>query len=381
MSGSLSVRRQHAPSGADAVASARIALAVFLGSVFLAAAPQLRAQSDSSTQDSQDVAQAARQERARKQQPAGQHHVYTNEDLRRGKILTQEDQSRAAAAKQKPQPALTAKPEQQPLDANSGKRQEPLGDVARRYRNARRERQHPSPFHLPADQPELAAPKMLAPLPALKPNPQPRPQPPAKDFLLMNPSVPANRAPVVSSPSLRPVPPHRVDPFSRRQQPIPPAVAIRPHEPRASVKPDFAAPSLEIPSNRSAFGTAPAVAASPVNAVVVRSGDTLWALSRRHLGRGTRWLELMAANPNLPDPTRLAPGTTLVLPSRSLTHHAKPAPASVTVQAGDTLSKIAQAAYGHASAWTCIAKGNPSLSNPHLLAIGQSVALPASCSR
>src|SRR4029077_5961431 len=107
--------------------------------------------------------EAARQERARKQQ--GTKHVYTNEDLRRGKILSPEDQSRAAAANRKPHAAPPAKPDAEPLDANSNTPQEPLGDVARRYRNARRDSERTSPFHLPSNQPELAAPKILAPLP------------------------------------------------------------------------------------------------------------------------------------------------------------------------------------------------------------------------
>jgi nucleoid-associated protein YgaU len=383
MSSSPSLRRQQAPTGVNAVLSARFALALFLGSIFAFGAPQLRAQSDSSTQDSQDVAEAARQERARKQQPADEHHVYTNEDLRRGKILTQEDQSRAAASKQKPQPAPTTKPDAQPLDANSGTRQEPLGDVARRYRNLKRESVHPSPFHLPANQPELAAPKMLAPLPALKANSQPQPQPPARNFVLVNPSAPVHRTPNVDAPVMPSAPLRRVDPFSRRLQPVPPSVAIQPNRPRASVQPNLAAPTLrvEAPSNRAVYLRPSPVLASPLNTIVVRPGDTLWTLSRQHLGRGTRWLELMAANPNLPDPIRLAPGTSLVLPSRSLTHHAKPASSSVTVQSGDTLSEIAFATYGHASAWTCVAQANPSLLNPHLLTIGQSVVLPASCAR
>ncbi len=132
MFSSLSTRRQHALSNAVA--------ALLLGSALFVAAPELRAQSSDSQQSSQDAAEAARQERARKEQNSNpsEHHVYTNEDLRRGKILTPEDQSRAAAARQKQGPYLNAQPDAQPLDANSGTRQEPLGDVARRYRNMKR---------------------------------------------------------------------------------------------------------------------------------------------------------------------------------------------------------------------------------------------------
>jgi nucleoid-associated protein YgaU len=51
----------------------------------------------------------------------------------------------------------------------------------------------------------------------------------------------------------------------------------------------------------------------------------------------------------------------------------------ITIQAGDSLSNLALAAYGHASYWPCVASANPSLTNPHQLHIGQSIAVPASC--
>ncbi|MBS1840064.1 MAG: LysM peptidoglycan-binding domain-containing protein [Acidobacteria bacterium] len=374
---SLSLRRQHTPSGAQEKLCARLALALFLGSLFVIGAPLLSAQSDSSSQNSQDVAESARQERARKQEPGGEHHVYTNEDLRRRKILTPEDQSRATTAKQKQQPRLMPKPDAQPLDANSGRPQEPLGDVARRYRNLRREAIHPSPFHLPANQPELAAPKMIAPVPPLKPNAQPRP--PARTFVLANPSAPMHRSPNFDAPAMPSAPMRRVDPFSRRRQPIPPAVAIRPIEPRGNAQLNPAAPSfrMDAPPSRSA-DLRPALVA-PSGAVVVKPGDTLWALSRQYLGRGTRWLELMVANPNLPDPGRLAPGTVLSLPARSASRRSGQGANTVVVQAGDTLTKLALDTYGRASYWSCIAAANPVLSNPDRLAVGQVLALPASC--
>ena len=163
---------------------------------------------------------------------------------------------------------------------------------------------------------------------------------------------------------------------------MPPAMAVRPNMPRFFSQPNL--PESKLGSvMRPSVSTAPRTAAPAVagNAIVVRPGDTLWTLSREHLGRGTRWLEIMAANPNLPDPTRLAPGTTLVLPTRMTTRQAKSMPHTVTVQAGDTLSQIALTTYGHASAWKCIAQANPALSNPHLLTVGQTLALPspASC--
>jgi nucleoid-associated protein YgaU len=339
-------------------------MAISFGLVLFAGAPQLRAQSDDSQQSTQDVAEAARQARARKQQAADERHVYTNEDLRRGKILTPADQARAAAANHKNSaaPAPAANPDAQPLDANATTPQEPLGDVARRYQNAKKT----SPFHLRLNSPELATPKIVAPLAAPKSNLKP-PAPP-RNFLSGGPVAPLSHVVAPIAPSLPSPRANRINPFvGRRSQPVPPAVAmVRPMESRSLSQPKFA----PAPMQRST----PLVTAPHI---VVQPGDTLWTLSRQHLGRGTRWLELMAANPALNDPTRLVPGTQLTLPSKTSTRPR--ATQTVTIQLGDSLSKIALAAFGHASAWPCIAQANPSLTNPHLLRVGQSITLPASC--
>lgn len=81
--------------------------------------------------------------------------------------------------------------------------------------------------------------------------------------------------------------------------------------------------------------------------VVVRSGDTLWALAERHLGDGARFAEIAALNYGRlqPDGARLvedhwlSPGWVLLLPADAT--EVPPASASYTVQRGDTLSGIA----------------------------------------
>jgi len=353
-----SIRRGNALPNALPAIFARIAFPILLGSILLAGAGQVRAQEDSQ-QSSQDVADAARQARTHKQQSA--KHVYTNEDLRRGKILTPEDQSRAAAANHKNStaPVSPTAPEAQPLDANSTIPQEPLGDVARRYRNAKKN----SPFHLPSNQTELAAPKLVAPLvepSGLRPPSRPENFAPARPF------APLLRAVAPNAPTLPYPRASRINPFvGRRTQPSPPAVTIiRPIDPHATPKPN----SIPRPLPRSS---------SPASRIMVQPGDTLWNLSRQHLGRGTRWLELLAANPGLDDPTRLVPGTQLVLPPKTTAH--RRSAQTITVQPGDSLSKIARAAYGHASYWPCLASANSSISNPDRLHIGQVLDLPASC--
>src|SRR5215475_478182 len=184
MCNALTIRREDAPFSVAVVVSSRVALALLLSSVSLFGAQQLRAQSDDS-QNNQDVAETARQERARKQD-SSKKHVYSNEDLRRSKILTQEDQTRAAAKRKHPiAPSAPASQQNaEPLDANSNTPQEPLGDVARRYRDARRNAEKKSPFRLPTEQPELASPKVLS----LTPQPSVKSAP--KNFNPSSPSVP-----------------------------------------------------------------------------------------------------------------------------------------------------------------------------------------------
>ena len=368
MSRSFSLRRRFAQSGAQAVPCARLVFAFFFAAVCLVGAPLLRAQSADSQQDSQDVAESARKARARKQRAATERHIYTNEDLRRSKILTPEDQSRAAAAKENQQPvASPALPEAQPLDANSATPQEPLGDVARRYRNAKKI----SPFHLPTNRPELASPKIVVPIPELKAIAPAQPQPPPRNFTLLKPSAPMSRITSPNAPVMPSARPRRIDPFvGRRTDPLLPS---------NSYAHPFS-PAIAAPRPRTPAPVRPAISPKTNSPVIVRPGDTLWTISRQHLGRGARWLELMAANPNLPDPERLVPGTVLSIPAQA-TSRSNHTAGTVTVHAGDTLSKLALASYGHASYWSCIAHANRSLSNPHRLAIGQVLALPVSCDR
>lgn len=50
---------------------------------------------------------------------------------------------------------------------------------------------------------------------------------------------------------------------------------------------------------------------------VVRQGESLWGVSRRMLGKGSRWREIYEANRGvIADPDYVAPGTQLAIPSR-----------------------------------------------------------------
>jgi len=135
----------------------RIRACNFSCSVFAAGAPQLRAQQIPLRKIRRTRPKRRfRNARASKMRPAS-ITVYTNEDYAAENSYAGRSNSRDRT-KQKPQPRLTTKPDAEPLDANSGKPPEPLGDVdgVTGICDAKRD---PSPFHLPANQPELAAPK------------------------------------------------------------------------------------------------------------------------------------------------------------------------------------------------------------------------------
>src|SRR5258708_27201285 len=187
----------------------RCGLNILLCSCLLFGAAQCRAQ------EPQDPAEAARQERARKEQ--AQRHVYTEDDLGRAKILTPEDEARFAAQRRQP-PAPTELQMPDPLDASIELPQLPLGDVARRYREAKRAMQAPMPFHLPFDEPAFAAPVVSLPNVA----------PPHPNFSPVGPSLAPSRPHAVAAPSIaNPEPLRRVDPFTRRSAPAAPSSLVR----------------------------------------------------------------------------------------------------------------------------------------------------------
>jgi nucleoid-associated protein YgaU len=118
---------------------------------------------------------------------------------------------------------------------------------------------------------------------------------------------------------------------------------------------------------------------SPLHVVTVQPGDSLWKLAQQNLGRGSRWPELLAANPGIVDPTRLAAGTHIVVPTETSSLPHVKSDAKVAVQKGDTLTKIAQSQYGRAAAWSCIAQANPQIVDADRIYEGQQLLLPFAC--
>ena len=128
---------------------------------------------------------------------------------------------------------------------------------------------------------------------------------------------------------------------------------------------------------------------------VVQPGDSMWTIARRWFGAGIRWREIADGNPDI-DPERLKVGQRLRLPARddtrtvSLNRAASisaatamtPVPAGsgrqYTVQAGDTLSTIAEDQYRSESRWREIYQANRTAigGNPDRLKPGMKLRIP-----
>jgi LysM repeat protein len=368
----------------------------------------------------QDVAEAAKQERARKQaQQKKSKHVYTEEDLKRAQILTPEDRAQLEAQKNQPTPptadnsrqatdaavqppvdvsSLDGEPIGFPVIPNPGAQPlppaAPLGDVARRFRQLKLSQalQRSAEFHLPfAEAPVLASPRpplqpLSAPLPTIEP------APPSPDFNAAPPSpIFKTNSPRLATPppSLQPSHPSLpvLNPSHPRFAPSQPLVKRSPFaRPPASV---LASPRLT-PSRPPAIRVAPASPAAPIakprakapiapaasakrNVITVQPGDSLWKLATQTLGQGLRWRDLLAVNPGILNPNHIVAGTQLYLPA------SLPTATKFTVRPGDTLSQIAQSQLGHASYAACIAQANPAIRDANRIYPGQSLLLPANC--
>jgi nucleoid-associated protein YgaU len=302
---------------------------------------------------SQDVAEAARQERERKaKQAETPRHVYTDDDLKRTKILTPEDDNRVVS--RKTNLVAPQKQEQQPLqvaekpqdNSSPGQATLSLGEVARRYREEKatrqaeltaRNKEQKSRYPL-----EIANPSLAKPKPIVKAN---------VGSLREDELYPAKRSASVIPPVVRPA----AGAHSR----------ISPFAPRNPLAPLKSQPNLPV-----------ARVASSAGKKQVRRGDSWWRLAQRYLGEGSHWQEIWRANPGLGhDPNWLAAGTMVFVPAGS-SRRSSPPGTQITVRPGDTLWSLAREHLGCAVSWPALAAANPEVTNYTKLQIGTRLRLP-----
>ena len=349
----------------------------------------------------QDVAEVARQAQARKhQQTKHKKHVYTEEDLKRPRILTREDQELLAAKKR--DALLPGAEASTTLDAQTLEHL-PLGDVARMYR-AMKELNHSqtgelAEYHLPVTNAPLAyaKPEFVAPGPnAIEPTTHSAPAAP----LFPNPDLNAPRlntllvlpTSIVPAPTpTRATAAHAV-PISRTIAAKTMFAVSKPNMPASvaheiPVAPVFASPEVvSLPAPGFVAPTtqptlvAPMISnASAPRSIIVKYGDSLWKLAQINLGDGHRWHELAAINPAIVNPEHILAGTPINIAATAPVAPTAPNDSNVTVHKGDSLWKIAQKKLGFGGFWGCIAKANPVIQDANLIYTGQILAVPEAC--
>ena len=370
----------------------------------------------------QDVAEAARQAQAAKdKQGAGLKHVYTDEDLKRKKILTPEDRQ-LLDAKKREQAVPGSEVAPTDLDAQALD-QLPLGDVARMYR-AMKELQMqtgaPTEYHLSVVGGALASPEVTSSVTREFVMPKPNAAQPASGTTPTAPvfgdetatasapkaqhefatSRPRNARRTTRREAVAPV-------FANAVSTMPVAndavVIAKPSEMQPEVRTEAIAPvsatssvvaikggtEFVMPRPREVqpiTGSAPVAPVLPnINAprtVVVQRGDTMWKLAEVNLGDGRRWRELAAVNPSISDPKHIVPGTVINLAENAPVAPAVPAAPSdsnITIRKGDSLWKIAKLKLGAGGFWGCIAKANPRIIDANRIYAGDTLTLPTDC--
>ncbi len=124
----------------------------------------------------------------------------------------------------------------------------------------------------------------------------------------------------------------------------------------------------------------------------IRERDVLTSISQEFYGTTRRWREIHEANRDvIPDPDRLTPGTTIIIPDlttptspaeapRERAEPAAPAaeaPRTHTVASGDTLYSLAARYYNDGNQWQKIYAANESrIPNPDVLTVGVELIIP-----
>ncbi|WP_088889130.1 LysM peptidoglycan-binding domain-containing protein [Leptolyngbya ohadii] len=124
--------------------------------------------------------------------------------------------------------------------------------------------------------------------------------------------------------------------------------------------------------NRLRAGIQLVLSGSNIKTYTVQAGDTLSSIAQRFYGIGRGWGLIYEANRSTigSDPNQLRPGIQLIIPPPNFRAY--------TVQPGDTLSSIAQRFYGDASRWNLIYETNLNIIgiDPNQLRVGLQLMIP-----
>src|SRR5271169_1078935 len=349
----------------------------------------------SRAQDQQDqsVAEAARRERARKQeQQKSAKHVYTEEDLKHANILTPEDRAQIEAKKnecaQKNNcpPAATQNPPEA-LDANSQTSGTSLGEVARQLRKQKElqalKPKQSEPFHLPFETPALASP-ILPERPVVRPPAQPVLRPKTKtpsnvfrrDPFSSVPVRPEVRRPEVARPEISPGvreavrPEVHADAHTTARENI--RSAVRPkvgNNVQHNVREDVL--RIDRPGIRPDFS-------KEVRPTVRARG--------RMIAPAQPKVSFLPTTPSIPMQPAAPAKPAIAVAPMSTTRPVQAQPVSnstglasqktVTVQRGDSLWKLAQQTLGRGNRFPELLAVNPSVVNPNQIRAGAELLLP-----
>jgi LysM repeat protein len=348
----------------------------------------------SRAQDQQDqsVAEAARQERARKQEAQkNAKHVYTEEDLKHPHILTPEDRAQIEAKRTEcaqKNNCSPAAPQNSPadLDANAPAPGTSLGEVARQLRKQKElqalKPKQTEPFHLPSETPALASP-ILPERSTIRPPARPDLHPKTSssktpsNVFRRDPFSAVPVRPEVRRPEIRPSVRENIRPAIRPEA----SSDVHPKVPEAprpivhpNVRPDF---SKEVRPTLRAHGrmispappkTSSRLAVPSILVEPIQPSAPLAVVStiRR------------AAPSELVTPVQpVAPAVTVqpVQPKRAAsatvaTQH------TISVRPGDSLWKLAQQNLGRGNRWGELLAANPSIANPNQIRAGAQLNIP-----
>ncbi len=381
-----------------------------------------RAQDQQAPQSQQDqsVAEAARQERARKQELQKKSgHVYTDDDLQHGQILTPADRAVVEAKRNEcaQKNNCSSAPSQNPpgsLNANSQPDGTSLGEVARKYRKQKElqalKPKQSEPFHLSIGTPAFASP-IRPERPEIRRPVQPEPRPKISSRVFRrDPFSAAPVRPEVRRPEVR-----RSE--VRRSEVRVPEISPSAHE----VVHSESRPDARASGSENIRPTAHAETASPRMTNEVRpdvrsnahdefvpvarpnAHQNFSSAVRPKLSAGRRWtapaqpkIFSRRAPPSLlilpmqpPIPSSPAPPVGPVSPVSSIrpagtqpdfVSGATARQRTLTVQPGDTLWKLAQQTLGHGRRWPELLAANRWIADANLIRPGAQLRLPMASS-